>query len=331
MVLVTGATGLVGSHLILQLLMQGQKVKALYRNEAGKQKVTAVFNFYKKPELLDLIIWCKADILNIPDLEIAFQNIEYVYHCAALISFDPNDEEKLRKINIEGTANIINFCLDFNVRKLVYISSIAALGDILPHEKFVTETTEWNPEIAHSDYAISKYGAEIEVWRAQQEGLNVIVVNPGVILGPLFWEEGSGEIYQKIKNRLRFYTKGFTGFVVLDDVVKITIKLMESDIVNEKYILVSENKSYQELLFVIADALQVKKPTILISKNITNIAWRADWFLNVFFGKQRKLSKQLATALHSEDFYTNKKVIETLDYKFENIEDYLRKKLKINP
>ncbi|SFB11989.1 Nucleoside-diphosphate-sugar epimerase [Flavobacterium swingsii] len=323
MVLVTGATGLVGSHLVLHLLEQGQTVKALFRSKKGKQKVKTVFEHYNKQELFGKIHWCQADILDIPSLEVAFQDVNYVYHCAALISFDPKDEENLRKINIEGTQNIISFCIDFKIKKLCYVSSIAALGDLLPHETIVTEECEWNPEMQHNDYAISKYGAEMEVWRAQQEGLDVIVVNPGVILGPLFWIDGSGEIYTKVKNGLPFYTKGSTGFVCVGDVVTILSLLMQSDIAGEKFILISENKTYQELVFAIAETLQVKKPKLHAGKFLTSFAWRVDWFLATFFGKKRTLTKDLASALHSKDVYSNEKIIKQLDYKFIETDAYL--------
>ncbi|MEO8235561.1 MAG: NAD-dependent epimerase/dehydratase family protein [Flavobacterium sp.] len=324
MVLVTGATGLVGSHLILHLLEQGQTVKALFRNENGKQKVKIVFEYYNKQELFARIHWCKADILDIPSLEVAFLDVNYVYHCAALIYFDPKEEENLRKINIEGTQNIISFCIDFKIKKLCYVSSIAALGDLAPHETIVTEECEWNPEMQHSDYAISKYGAEMEVWRAQQEGLDIIVVNPGVILGPLFWTDGSGEIYTKVKNGLPFYTKGSTGFISVKDVVNILFLLMESNTTNEKFILISENKTYEDIVSTIAEALQVKKPKLYAGKSLTSITWRADWFLSTFFGKKRTLTRDLANSLHSIDLYSNHKILKELDYHFEVIEDYIK-------
>ncbi|WP_394758085.1 NAD-dependent epimerase/dehydratase family protein [Flavobacterium sp.] len=323
MILVTGATGLVGSHLVLHLVEQDQKVKALYRDENGKQKVKTVFEYYNKQELFDKIHWCHADILDIPTLEVAFQDVNYVYHCAALISFDPKKEENLRKTNIEGTQNIASFCIDFKINKLCYVSSIAALGDLAPHETIVTEECEWNPEIQHNDYAISKYGAEMEVWRAQQEGLDVVVVNPGVILGPLFWTEGSGEIYAKVKNGLPFYTKGSTGFICVNDLVKCMFLLMQSTIVNEKFILISENKTYQELVFTIAEILQVKKPKLHAGKLLTSFAWRTDWFFATFFGKKRTLTKDLASALHTKDFYSNEKIIKQLDYKFLKVDSYM--------
>jgi dihydroflavonol-4-reductase len=319
MILVTGTTGLVGSHLVLHLIEQGQKVKAVFRDEVGRQKVRTVFDYYKKGHLFETINWCQADILDIPSLEIAFQDVESVYHCAALISFDPKDEEKLRKINIEGTANVVNFCIENKVKKLCYVSSIAALGDLKEAETIITEETEWDPEKPHSDYAISKYGAEMEIWRGHQEGLKVVVVNPGVILGPPFWTEGSGEIFVKVKLGLLFYTKGVTGFVSVHDVIKSMFLLMESTITGEKYILVTENKTYQDLVFIIADVLKFKRPRFYASPFLTAFAWRVDWFLNIFFSKNRKLSRNMAISLHTKDYYSNKKITQLFKNEFQDI------------
>jgi dihydroflavonol-4-reductase len=324
MILVTGATGLVGSHLVLQLIMQDQAVKALFRKEENKKNVLQVFEYYQKTELFDKIVWIQADILDVPSLEIAFENVATVYHCAALISFDSKDEEKLRKTNIEGTANVVNLSIDFGVKKLCYVSSIAALGDLKDFEKVITEETEWNPEAHHSDYAISKYGAEMEVWRGHQEGLEVVVVNPGVILGPIFWTDGSGEIYQKVKNGLPFYTKGGTGFVSVTDVVKAMVNLMQSTIKNERFVLVSETLSYQTVTNLIAEKLKVDTSKIHAKKWMTSIAWRLDGLLGLF-GKKRMLSKDMARTLHTIDYYDSSKVKESIGMEFEKIAEYIKK------
>ncbi len=209
MILVTGGTGLVGAHLLLHLLENGeQNLRAIYRKENQIQKTKSLFELYKKGNLFQQIEWFQADIIDIPSLEIAFQNVDYVYHCAAKISFNPSEEEELRKVNIEGTANIVNFCIDKKVKKLCHVSSIATLGDLGQNETIITEATEWNPEVLHSDYAISKYGGEMEVWRGHQEGLNVVIVNPGVIFGPGFWNQGSGAFFTSIKKGIKFFKQG---------------------------------------------------------------------------------------------------------------------------
>jgi dihydroflavonol-4-reductase len=324
MVLVTGATGLVGSHLVFQLIEQGFEVKALYRNESNINRVKQVFAYHKKPEWFAKIEWFEADILDIPKLEKAYDNVEYVYHCAALVSFDPNDEEQLRKVNIEGTANVVNCCLDFKKKKLCYVSSIAALGDLKEHETIITEETEWNPEKQRSDYSISKYGAEMEVWRAYQEGLPVVVVNPGVILGPLFWTDGSGDIYKKVGNGLTFYTKGGTGFVSVNDVVSVMIELMKSSLVGDRFLLVSETKNYQEMTTLIAKKLQVSLPKYEAKKWMTGLVWRLDWLLGLF-GKKRILSKEMAKTLHKVDYFDNSKIKKAIGFKFEEIDNYIDK------
>ena len=227
MILVTGGTGLVGAHLLLKLTENEDSIRAIYRTATTIEKTKSLFRLYQKETSFVKIDWVHADITDVPSLEIAFQNVDYVYHCAGYISFDPNDEEKLRKINIEGTANIVNFCLSKNIKKLCHVSSIAAFGNVISNKIYIDEETEWNPEVYHSDYAISKYGAEMEVWRGQQEGLQVVIVNPGVILGSTIWKEGSGAIFTKIKNGLKFYTLGETGYIGVNDLVSTMFKLME--------------------------------------------------------------------------------------------------------
>jgi dihydroflavonol-4-reductase len=329
MVLITGASGLVGSHVAIYLLENGENVRAIFRDSKSKEKTKSIFNLHNKSHLYSKIDWIQGDILDIPSLELAFENIDYVYHCAAMISFDPKDEEKLRKTNIEGTANIVNFCLSKNVKKLCYVSSIAALGDLLPHETIITEETEWNPEKTHSDYAISKYGAEIEVFRAQQEGLNVVIVNPGVILGAGFFDSGSGEIFTKVKKGLKFYTNGTTGFVAVSDVVKIMFQLMKSDIQGERFILVSENVTYKNLLQTIATEFGVKKPSIQVTKWITILAYKLDWIMSNVFLQKRKLSKDMAQSLHSLDLYSKQKIVQTLDFDFEKVSTTIKKTIEL--
>ena len=337
MILVTGATGLVGSHLVLHLAEKGRNVSAIYRTQASIGKTQALFKMYDKEHLFANINWIPADINDIPSLEIAFEHIEYVYHCAAKISFDPRDEEKLRKINIEGTANIVNFCLAKNVKKLCFVSSIAALGDLPeynfnqengePIPKITDEETDWNPEKPHSDYAISKYGSEMELWRGQQEGLEVVIVNPGIILGaiPKSWNrnEGSFKIITKVAGGLQFYTNGTTGFVGVLDVVKCMAELMESDKKGNRYILVSENLSYKNLTTLIAANWNVTPPKKEAKRWMTKLAWRWDWLTTNLFLQERNLTKAVAKSLHTKDFYSSAKIEKELNFTFEPIENVI--------
>lgn len=323
MILVTGATGLVGSHLLVKLLQEVKEVKALYRNENNINAVKNVFKYKNAIHLFEKIIWVKGDITDIPSLNSAFENVTHVYHCAALISFDPKDEEILRKTNIEGTANIVNCCIDFGVKKLCYVSSIAALGDTKENEYSITEETEWNPEKLHGDYAISKFGAETEVWRAFQEGVEVVIVNPGVIFGYGFPNQGSGLIINKVKNGLRFYTKGKTGIVAVEDVINCMVLLMNSPINGERFTLVSENINFDSLLTIIAKGLGVKGPNLYANTFITSLAWKFDWFFSKVLFRERQLTKATAISSHSLDVYENTKIVNQLNYKFLKTEEYL--------
>lgn len=328
MILITGGTGLVGAHLLLNLVDKETAIRAIYRKTSAIEKTKSLFQLYQKQQLFSKIDWVQADIIDVSALAIAFNNIDYVYHCAGLISYDPNDEELLRKVNIEGTANIVNLCIDNEIKKLCHVSSIAALGNIAAHETQVTEETEWNPEALHSDYAISKYGAEMEIWRGQQEGLNVVIVNPGIIFGAGFLNQGSGLFFSSLKKGFRFYTNGTTGYVGVTDVVKIMIQLMDSDISGERFIVIAENVSFKEVIFSIAEKLDAKKPKIEAKPLMTAIGWRLDWFVSTLFRTKRKLSKYSANSLHSSDFISNEKIknpeVSGLNFEFQSIESVIK-------
>ena len=324
MILVTGATGLVGSHLIVKLLQENEEVKAIYREEKNLSAVKNIFLHYNSIALFEKINWVKADITDIPSLEIAFEGITKVYHCAAFISFDPNDKEKLMKINAEGTANIINCCLDFKVEKLCYVSSVAALGDPTDKQHIITEETEYNPEKLHNEYAISKYAAEMEVWRGFQEGLKVVIVNPGVIFGFGFPNNGSSAVIKAIKKGNPFYTKGKFGIVAVEDVVNCMTQLMKTSINGERFTLVAENPTFEKILNLVADTLNVKRPFIYANRSFLSFAWRLDWLLSIILRKKRLITKATAKTSHSTKEFDNSKIKETLNYKFIQMDEYLR-------
>lgn len=324
MVLVTGGTGLVGAHLLIHLTEKGEQVRAIYRSHDKIQKTKSLFSLYKKEVFFESIQWVHADILDIPSLENAFKGIKKAYHCAAMISFDPKDENLVRKTNIEGTANIVNFCLAYNVQKLCHVSSIAALGDLPEHESIITEETEWNPEKLHSDYAISKYGAEMEIWRGQQEGLNVVIVNPGVIIGPGFWNQGSGVLFTKVKNGFPFFTKGSTGFIAVPDVTAIMYQLMENNIHGERFTLIGQNIIFRDLLIAIADALKVKRPKYHATPFMMTALSQLDWIASNLFGQKRQLSKASARSSFSTDMYSNEKIKNALNITFTDVSDYIK-------
>ena len=320
MILVTGGTGLVGSHLLYKLVSANEKVRAIYRTEKKLQIVENIFSQYSKDYKSEFnkIEWVKTDLLDIPKLTTAFKDITYVYHCAAFVSFEPDKYHLLRRTNIEGTANIVNLCIANNIKKLCYTSSIAAIGSAINNEE-ITENTDWSSEADNSVYAITKYGAEIEVWRGSQEGLDVVIVNPGVILGAGIWRYGSGSIFNRIYKGNPYYTNGSIGLIDIEDVINIMIRLIKSSIHNQRYILVAENWTYKQFLQAIAKSMNVKQPYKEAKDWKLQIAWRLDWLSHKLKGRRRRLTKQLANSLKSHSFYSNKKIIKALDYEFKPV------------
>ncbi|MUP44607.1 NAD-dependent epimerase/dehydratase family protein [Gramella sp. BOM4] len=327
MILVTGGTGLVGAHLLYELTQDNELVLATKRHSSNIQLVRKVFGYYTNAatadRLFEKIKWITASLNDIPSLTEAFEGVEYVYHCAALISFDPSDERKLRKINIQGTANIVNLCIAKRIKKLCYVSSVAAVGGNLSAEP-IDETSKWNPEENHTDYAISKYGAEIEVWRGTQEGVPTVIVNPGIILGPGFWDTGSGKIFSRLDKGLNYHFPKVSGFVGVEDVVAAMLKLMKSKIKNEQYILVAENLSFEKVLKDTARLLDRPVPTKRLTKWMVATGWIFQK-IGSWFGMSREITRESITSLFGETRYTSHKIIEKLEFKFTPIDQVLQK------
>ena len=321
MILVTGGTGFVGAHLLFRLTSDKQQVRAIYRSEKKFAIVKRIFSYYSKDSetLFNTIDWVKADLNDVPSLVDAFKDITYVYHCAAFVSFEPDKFDLLQKTNIEGTANIVNLCVSNTIKKLCYVSSVAALGQSLNNEP-ITETSEWNNEIAHDVYAITKYGAELEVWRGTQEGVDTVIVNPGVIIGPGIWKYGSGSLIKTVHKGLKYYTSGSTGFVPIKSVVESMTNLMESSVKNERFILVSNNWSYKQFLTTCSIALGVTPPKKEAQNSLLQLGWRLDWLAHKLTGKRRRLTKHLTTALNTNTVYDNSKLKSHLDIDSESLD-----------
>jgi nucleoside-diphosphate-sugar epimerase len=328
MILVTGGTGLVGSHLLYKLVSDGQqKVRAIYRREKTLKRVAHVFSYFSddSERLFNTIDWVEADLNDIPKLQMAFEGITHVYHCAAFVSFEPDKYHELRKINIEGTANIVNLSISHSVDKLCYVSSIAAIGHHEDSSKLITEETAWNPEDDNSVYAITKYGAELEVWRATQESVDAVIVNPGIILGAGYWKGGSsGNLFRKIHDGMTYYVNGIVGYVDVFDVVDTMISLMKSSIKNENYILVSENLSFKDFQYKVANALKVAPPKKEAKPWLLNIAWRLDWLRHKITGSRRNFSKHTAKSAVSTTKYDNSKIKNALGFQFKPIDQSIK-------
>jgi len=331
MILVTGGTGLVGSHLLYQLTKENDKIRAIYRSENKLEKVKQVFASYQENSIIlfHKIDWVKADITDIPSLETVFNTaITQVYHCAAIVTFNPKYYQQMRRVNIEGTANIVNFCISNSIEKICHVSSIATLGDSI-NGKIISEENEWN-NTSDNCYAITKHGAEMEVWRASQEGIETIIVNPGVILGSGFYNEGSGKIFSTVYKGFPFFTEGVTGFVGVKDVVLSMIKLMSSTITNERFILVAENCEFKTVLWEIAEALGKKKPSFKIGKFSLECLWRLEKFITSITKKEPLITKSSAKASYQKEYFSSEKLIDAIDYSFVSVSHFVMESLTIN-
>ena len=318
MILVTGGTGLVGSHLIYQLTLENNVIRATHRADSDIERVKLLFKFYSKNfnQLFKKIEWIEADLNNLSQLQDAFKDISFVYHCAACISFDPSRYETLRRVNIRGTANIVNLCIKNKIKKLCHVSSVATLGYNI---KEIDENNYWDGNKHKSAYAISKYGAEMEVWRGVQEGVKSVIINPGVIIGPGFSKSAFGTIIKMVTNKKRFHTCGKTGYVDVRDISNIMIRLMNSKIENERYILVNKNLSYKKVIDMVSSNLGLKNKSTFVSKSKLKIALVFDLVSSKIFNKERKLSKALCKTLTRNFNYSSKKIKKNLNFEFTSI------------
>tara|TARA_R110002051_G_scaffold143507_4_gene216455 strand:- start:4850 stop:5857 length:1008 start_codon:yes stop_codon:yes gene_type:complete len=321
MVLVTGGTGLVGSHLLLQLTQDNTDVRALYRSAEKFEKVKKIFGYYSNDatSLFNKIDWVLGDLLDLPSLETAFENITQVYHCAAFISFNPQDFKILERINREGTANIVNLCIGTAVKKLCYVSTIGTIGRTITSE-VSNEETDWSRQHTNP-YAITKYLAEMEVWRGAQEQLQTVIVNPGVILGPGFWESGSGTFFKTAAKGYPYYPPGGSGFIAVSDVIKIMIELMNADINSERYILVADNFTYKEILGKISSAMGKKPPFIPLKIWQLHFGKLANQARKMITGKTRTITNSTIYGLKYPTTFDNSKIKNAIGFTFKSIED----------
>ena len=323
-ILVTGGTGMVGSHLIKELTQKGYSVRATYRSKHQECKE---------------VEWVQADILDVVALEDAFVAIDVVIHCAAQVSFDPSNASSLLKNNVEGTANVVNAAIDAEVKKFIYVSSVAAIGAAA--DQMITEDSPWARNEIHNDYAETKHAAEMEVRRGELEGLNVFIVNPSIILGCGDWNSGSTELFKKIYHRFPYYTEGIHGFVDVMDVVTILIAFLEDQnnhLQGERFILNGKNITYKELFDLIADGFPVPKPTKKVTPFLAGIVWRLSYLKGKITRKPSMLTKNSARIAQSDIQYDNKKILAAFpDFNFQPIEktvkricDELKKKYQLH-
>ena len=309
MILVTGGAGLLGTELITQLLAQGKKVRAIY-NKTPLTQFTS-----------DNLEQLQCDILDVIGLEEAMKNIEEVYHCAAIVTFNPKRKMEMFKINIEGTANVVNAALEAGVKKMLYVSSVAALGRIRENET-INENMNWTEETSNSSYGQSKYLAEMEVWRGIGEGLNAVMVNPVVILGAGNWNGGSSQIFKNVYNEFPWYSDGTTGFVDVRDVVSAMIQLMESDITAQRFIVSAENRSFHDVFNLIAKGFGKKPPHKKVTPLIAKIVWRLEAIKSKFTKQDPLITKETAKTAMAKVNFDNSKLKKYLPgFTYRKIED----------
>lgn len=324
MVLVTGGTGLLGSHLLIDLVRLEKPIRAIYRNPVKKEMVKKVFSYYTDyPEkIFSNIEWVEADLLDHGSMEKAMEGISEVFHAGAIVSFYPKDHHQMMKVNIEGTANLINLALAGRVDKFCYVSSVATLGRAENNGES-NEDTYWVPSKKNSVYSQSKYGAEREVWRGIAEGMNAVIVNPSVILGPGFWKDNSG-LFRLVYNGLKYYTRGVNGYVDARDVSRTMIAVMDQNVFGERFIVSADNLSYQQLFTLMAKYLERPSPSVHVSPSLTRIAWRVEAVRSFFTQSKPEVTREMATTTSQVYTYTNKKIRKRIGIEFIPPEESIR-------
>jgi dihydroflavonol-4-reductase len=297
MILVTGATGFLGSEVAKQLVDKGEAVRCTKRRSSV---IPALLIPYPQIE------WVEADMLDIFALEDALEGVSQVYHCAAWVSLKQKDKEQMIRTNVKGTANLVNLCLDSDI-KIVHVSSIAAIGTAKPGE-LITENHHLDIATENDGYAISKLESEMEVWRGVAEGLDAVIVNPSLIIGANAGVLGSGQLFETVRKGLKFYTQGTAGFVDVEDVAECMIALMESKVTEQRYIISAENRNYQQITAEIAQGFGIKPPSFLVRPWMMGIAWRAARLGSLITGKAPAIDKVAAQASTQIRNFDNSKI-----------------------
>lgn len=331
MILVTGATGILGRVIVLELLKQGKKVRATKRKSSNINDVKHSFQFYTEnpEEFFNKIEWIDVDFDDIDSLKTALINVEEVYHCAAKVSFHPDDRKEMYHSNIVGTRNILFACENSSVKKFCFVSSVAVLDGTDENGK-VTEDSNFNPKLHHSKYAKSKHFSEMEVWRASAEGLKTVIINPGVIIGSGNWQSSSGEIFGTFE-KFPYAMSGSSNYVDVRDVANIAISLMERNIFGERFLIISENKKLVEVANLIRQKLGKSQAKVL-PKWILNVGYVLNLLLGWLIPPLRLLNRINIQAVTSHHILSNNKIKERLDYQFipitESIDFHLKNYIK---
>lgn len=321
--LVSGATGFLGAHLVCTLLHHGEAVRACKRVSSSLKEFNFIFEHYftsvlVQTEKRNLLTWVEADINDVSSLQVAMKDIHTVYHCAALVSFVASDRDRLMKINVEGTANMVNAALAAKVPVFCYASSVAALGRKKQGD-VIDESAKWEESKYNSNYAISKYKAELEVWRGAEEGLKVCMVNPGVILGLGDYKKGSNAMVHTVYKGLPLYSMGVNGYVNVKDVARAMHQLVQQQIFGKRFVMVAESCQIRELFFMLADGFGVKRPFIKVTPFMAEIAWRIMYVVALFKSNALPITKETARAANYVSRYDAARIKKELNFEFISI------------
>lgn len=320
--LVTGASGLLGAHVVLKLLQQGKTVVATKQSSSDLSKAKHCFSYYGKTDLFEKIKWVDLDVTDVYSIEEALKDVEHVYHCAGFVSFDDKYHDKLMLMNETGTANLINACVSKKVSSFCHVSSLSTINNA-DYEGELSERIFWKTSGKESSYAISKYNAEREVWRGMEEGLKVAIVNPGFILAPGFWDQSSGKIFAFCYKGNNFYSDGSTAYVDVNDVVNVMVKLVDEQIFGERFILVENTYTFKEIFSHIQQKFGKKPPSIKTPNWILHLGRIADGFLSGILGKDRVLTKNTVRTITTHKKYSNTKARTLLSYNFKPVPEVL--------
>ena len=322
MIVVTGATGLVGSHLCLRLAEMGVPVKACYHEEKKKKHLNSLFQFYKKEHLLSYLSWEKLDLTDFENVLEITENATHVFHCAAVVSYHPKDAQALMETNVEGTGHVVNACIENKVEHLIYVSSISALGK--NGKETINEDTPRDMALYYTNYSRSKYLAELEVWRGVEEGLPCTIFNPGVILGPGVFSQSSGTLFQRIQKGLPAIPAGGTGLVTVHNVVQAMLAAYRRGATNERFVLVSENWSMAQLFSTIAAALQVKIGNGIAKKWQLNLVYMLERITEIFTGKKASVTKEIIRNYGETNTFNGTKAIDFFHFQYGSLTEAIQ-------
>jgi len=320
MILITGGTGFLGAYIIKNLVEKGHAVRAIRRSSG--------LPFFIDKVILEKVEWVDGDVLDVVSLSDAMQGVDAVIHSAAIVSFTKEKRNEMYKVNVDGTENVVNIALESGVRRLLHVSSVAALGRTTK-ASMVTEDKKWEDNKNNTHYAITKHHAEMHVWRGFAEGLEGVIINPSTILGYGNWHQSSGAIFRNAYKSFPWHTKGVNGFVGVEDVAEAAVRLLFSDINEKRFIVNAENRSFQSLLNAMAEGFGKRPPHRYANKSMSEVAWRLEVLKAFFTGNKPLLSKETAKVAHSQTSFDNAALLNALPgFRFTPLDAVIQKACK---